>query len=51
MTMTNLEIAKSLRLLADLLEIGGEPVFRVSAYRKADWPPFASVGNSPISRG
>ena len=34
-TMTNIEIANKLRLLANLLEIGGEPGFKVSAYRKA----------------
>src|SRR4051794_33047330 len=33
--MTNTDVSKKLRLLADLLEIGGEPVFRVIAYRKA----------------
>lgn len=32
---SNAEIATTLRLLADLLEIGGEPVFRVVAYRRA----------------
>jgi DNA polymerase (family 10) len=34
-TLTNADAAKRLRQLADLLEIGGEPVFRVIAYRKA----------------
>jgi DNA polymerase (family 10) len=34
-TLTNAEIANKLRLLANLLEIGGEPSFRLSAYRKA----------------
>lgn len=35
MPMTNAEAARKLRQLADLLEIGGEPVFRVGAYRRA----------------
>ena len=34
-TPTNAEIARSLRQLADLLEIQGDPVFRVNAYRRA----------------
>src|SRR5215216_4292877 len=33
--LTNADIANRLRQLADLLEIGGEPIYRVSAYRKA----------------
>jgi DNA polymerase (family 10) len=33
--MTNAEIADLLRRHADLMEIGGENIFRVSAYRKA----------------
>src|SRR4051794_30477563 len=33
--LTNVDVGEKLRQLANLLEIGGEPVFRVSAYRKA----------------
>jgi DNA polymerase (family 10) len=33
--LTNADVAIRLRRLADLLEIGGEPVYRVAAYRKA----------------
>jgi DNA polymerase (family 10) len=41
--ITNKDVATALRNLADLLEIGGEPVFRVAAYRRAadtiqSWP-------------
>ena len=32
---TNVEIARALELLADLLEIGGESAFKVGAYRRA----------------
>ncbi|MCC6791336.1 MAG: DNA polymerase/3'-5' exonuclease PolX, partial [Thermomicrobiales bacterium] len=34
-TFTNADVAKKFRTLADLLEIGGMPVFRVAAYRRA----------------
>lgn len=33
--ITNTDAARALRQLADLLEIGGEPVYRVVAYRRA----------------
>lgn len=34
-SLTNADVASRLRLLADLLEIRGEPVYRVAAYRRA----------------
>ena len=32
----NADVAEQLELLSDLLEIEGEPAFRVLAYRRAD---------------
>src|SRR5688500_13235688 len=34
-TPTNADVARSLRQLADLLEIQGDPIFRVNSYRRA----------------